>query len=246
MATNHPYFWTRPEAMPSHLPEGEQWQQQVPFKVFGAPSPHPPQTAPGYQNARRMGLLPPPAPTQPPTLLPGPGSLHLAAAMAAVVISCVLVMTRTQSGVLPQPYAGLIAVSGVVATVVSLVWLLRAAFRRSKAEAAAGYTLLGAQLGLWRLSPLTGEVKREPDRAIPPTGWYPSPYWPGVMQWWDGPDWKSLTPKAFRRDQVHLSFKVPESDFLGLGNVDRVAGSQIGWVSRWLIGRDYERRRREM
>ena len=70
-------------------------------------------------------------------------------------------------------------------------WLFWSIERRDAVEHAAGYTTGAAYAGLWRLA-RNGRVLRAPDRRVPPPGWYPSPYFPGVLQRWDGPGWAPL------------------------------------------------------
>jgi hypothetical protein len=82
---------------------------------------------------------------------------------------------------------------------------------REREEFAAGYTSRTAFVGLWRLG-RGGAVLREPDRNVPPPGFYPSPYKPGLLQRWDGPGWHPFTQKWRRRPYNWLRW--PERPYL--------------------------------
>jgi hypothetical protein len=89
-----------------------------------------------------------------------------------------------------------------------LLWSTTA---RDAVEVAAGYTSGQTYTGLWRLS-RDGRVLRAPDRYVPPPGFYPSPYYPGLLQRWDGPGWTPLPQHWWRRE--HLYFRAPDRAFL--------------------------------
>ena len=199
-----PSCWTPPQRLPDDLPPHEVWVREVPWTLAGAPSPHPPVTAPGFQRAKRLGLLPPDAPATPPAPLSGPSSVQTLLAMAGVVL-LVVVLARPSGRWIPVLALG----SAVV------LWrLYRYLLSRDEAEEAAGYTHFAGATGLWRISPFTGRVTREPDRSVPPSGFYPSPYFPGVLQRWDGPGWAFLEQHWWRPRVQHRYFRRPEVDFL--------------------------------
>ena len=76
---------------------------------------------------------------------------------------------------------------------------------------AAGYTSTRGFPGVWRLG-RGGRVLREPDRSVPPPGWYPSPYYPGVLQRWEGPGWAPLVEEWWEHEDQF--FRRPEVPFL--------------------------------
>lgn len=82
-------------------------------------------------------------------------------------------------------------------------WLLYSTRGRDEVEQAAGYTSGVSCTGLWRLA-RDGRVLRAPDRAVPPPGWYPSPYFPGVLQRWDGPGWKPLPQRWWNHESAYF------------------------------------------
>ena len=65
--------------------------------------------------------------------------------------------------------------------------------------------------GVWRLG-RGGRVLREPDRSVPPPGWYPSPYYPGVLQRWEGPGWAPLVQEWWQHEDQF--FRRPAAPFL--------------------------------
>ena len=201
-----PPGWVRPERLPADLPPQEQWAAMG-WQVMGARSPHPPWTAPGYERARRMGLLPPAPPEQPPAPLPGRSAAQLGVAGLLVFVSplALVALLDTHSW---QAYV--ILGYGLVSFFVALR-LLRAHERRTDDEAAAGYTTLPASPGLWRLTP-SGRVARPPDRSCPPDGFYPSPYWPGILQKWEGVGWKPLVQRWWRHPEDY--FRTPRVPYL--------------------------------
>ncbi len=91
------------------------------------------------------------------------------------------------------------------------VWLVLSTGGRDVVEFGAGYTSGQAHLGLWRIAP-DGRVLRTPDRSVPPPGWYPSPYYPGLLQRWDGPGWKPLPQHWWWHESTY--FRRPERPFL--------------------------------
>jgi hypothetical protein len=201
-----PPGWVRPERLPDDLPPQEQWVRMG-WQVMGAPAKHPPQTAPGFQRAQRLGLLPPLPPEQPPTPLPGlAASLQLALALVVFVSPLLLVavldMESWQGWIVPG--YGVIAFFGALRLFASLE-------RRAAAEAAAGYTTFWLSPGLWRLTPF-GRPVRPPDRRHLPDGFYPSPYWPGVLQKWEGVSWKPLLQYWWRTPEQW--FRTPPVNYL--------------------------------
>lgn len=204
MGVRHdPPGWTPPERLPDDLPPHERWVQQ-PWEVWGAPSKHPPQTAPGFTRAQQMGLLPEPVPPYPPRPLRGPSAGLLGGAGLALLFSTVPVILVTQEATWWLLAYGLLSWCGGLG-------LLRAYQRREEVEAAAGYTTTWGSPGLWRLTPL-GRAVRPPDPGVLPSGFYPSPYWPGVLQKWEGTHWKSFPQWWWRRP--HHWFRTPERPFL--------------------------------
>src|SRR3546814_1987160 len=101
--------WTQPVLPP--LPDGEA-QQASGWEVYGAKAKHPPQTAPGYLSAQRLGLLPPPAPTTPPQRLPGLSAqamLRTGVGLFFGTIELVIVLLDTTPALL---YAAMVADGG--------------------------------------------------------------------------------------------------------------------------------------
>lgn len=178
-----------------------------PVEVWGAPAVHPPPSAPGFQAAWRLGLLPPPPPRVPPSPIPGLSSwdrLRLALLLGFGVFGLMIVLSDALD-------VGPLAVLLVGAPFCAGAWLLWSTGARDELEFAAGYTSGRAHAGLWRLD-RSGRVLRAPDRTVPPPGWYPSPYYPGLLQRWDGPGWKPLPRRWWRHE--HQWFRVPDRPFL--------------------------------
>jgi hypothetical protein len=96
-------------------------------------------------------------------------------------------------------------------------WLLSSTTARDEVEFAAGYTSGRTHTGLWRLG-RAGRVLRRPDRLVPPPGWYPSPYYPGLLQRWEGPGWKPLPQRWWRHE--HRYFRAPAGPFLQCSGSD--------------------------
>jgi hypothetical protein len=190
--------------LPVDLPATEARRKQV-LTLYGGASPHPPACAPGFTRARELGLLPPPAPDRPPGPLPGMNAhamLWTGIALAFGSLVLVLVVFDFSAW----------SVGPVTACWVVAFWLFGWAIpRREEAEHAAGYTSRAAYTGLWRLD-RRGGVLREPDRSVAPPGFYPSPYFPGLLQRWDGPGWAPL-PQHWRR-HAHRWFRRPDRPFL--------------------------------
>ena len=178
-----------------------------PLEIWGAPAVYPPVTAPGFSAALRLGLLPAPAPEIPPSPVPGLSSwdrLRLALLLCLGVPWLVLVLgDPLGAGAWVMLVAGPSFLAGA--------GLLHSTRARDEVEYAAGYTSTRAHTGLWRLA-RDGRVLRSPDRQVPPPGWYPSPYYPGLLQRWDGPGWKPLPQYWWRRE--HQYFRVPDRPFL--------------------------------
>ena len=201
-----PPGWVRPERLPADLPPQEQWAQPEP-EVMGAPAKHPPQTAPGFERARRMGLLPAPPPERPPTPLPGLSAGQRLGAAGLVFVSPLALVPFVQTN---SPLAFVIMTYGVASFFVALK-LLGSYVARLEVEAAAGYTTTWGSPGLWRLTPF-GRVVREPDRRYLPDGFYPSPYWPGILQKWEGAGWKPLMQWWWRKPRQY--FRTPDVPYL--------------------------------
>lgn len=178
-----------------------------PVEVWGAPAVYPPAAAPGFQAAWRMGLLPPSPPVDPPSPVPGLSSwdrVRLGLLLGLGVFGLMSpVGNALDSGALAVLLAGAPFCAGA--------WLLYSSGARDEVEFAAGYTSGRAHTGLWRLD-RHGRVLRVPDRSVPPPGWYPSPYYPGLLQRWDGPGWKPLPEDWWRHE--HDYFRAAERPFL--------------------------------
>lgn len=200
-----PLGWGEPD-LPADLPPHEQ-KYAFPFEVWGKPAMHPPHFAPGFTRAHQRGLLPAPPASGPPTPLPGPSARALFI-RALVLIGAMFALIA----VVPSTFGWLYLLVGLPA----MYWIFRLFVRdipqREDAEHDADYTSSASNfVGVWRLAP-DGTVLREPDRTVAPPGWYPSPYYVGLLQRWDGPGWKPLAHRWRRHE--HLYFKVPDEPFL--------------------------------
>lgn len=202
--TRHPSCWT-PPTLPPTLPEGEA-VRPWPLEIVGAAAAYPPMSAPGFQAAARLGMLPPPPPATVPQPVPGLSSwdrMRLAIVLCFGVFGVGIVLANAMDGLWALLLCAVPFTSGA--------WLLYSTEKRDSIEAAAGYTSTQGRTGLWRLAN-DGRVLREPDRSVPPPGWYPSPYYPGILQRWEGPGWKPLPEYWWRRE--HLYFRAPDHPFL--------------------------------
>lgn len=203
--TRTPACWS-PPAHPPALAAGEA-VREWPLEIWGARAVYPPAAAPGFQRAWQLGLLPPPPPLQPPVPLAGWSSwdrLRLALLLCFVVTGSMLLLGNTlDAGGWTVLLSGVPFVSGIGVALTTSA--------RDRLELAAGYTSSAAHTGLWRLA-RNGTVLREPDRSVPPPGWYPSPYYPGILQRWDGPGWHPLPEDWW--DHEHQYFKAPPVPFL--------------------------------
>ena len=203
--TRTPACWTPPPSL-VHLPAGEA-VRDVPVEVYGAPATYPPPTAPGYTRAAALGLLPPPAPATPPAPLPGVSSWDRVRLAILLCFGGLLLALLLGNGFGWEAAAGLLATG----TFGAGGWLFFSVRRRDELESAAGYTTGVDRTGLWRLG-RDGRVLRAPDATVPPPGWYPSPYFPGVLQFWDGPGWKPLLQFWWRHEKDY--FRSPDVPFL--------------------------------
>ncbi len=191
-------------ALPADLPPTEAKRTEV-MVLGGTPSPHPPQSAPGFTRAWELGLLPAPAPADPPAPVPGVRAQVLMWSGIALPFGSLLAM----AGPLPDSASSWLV---VCACWVAGFWLLGpATTRREETEFAAGYTTRDNYTGLWRLD-RHGRVLRAPAPGVPPPGFYPSPYTPGLLQRWEGPGW-ALLPQHWRR-HAHRYFARPDVPFL--------------------------------
>jgi hypothetical protein len=200
-----PSCWTPPWSL-VHLPPGEAVRVQ-PWEVFGAPATYPPSTAPGFQRALALGLLPAPPPAAPPALQPGLSSWDRIR-LAMLLCFGGLVLGLLLANGLDKGMSGLIV---SLVTFPTGVWLFYSVEHRDEVELAAGYTSSLSYTGVWRLG-RDGRVLRAPDPSVPPPGWYPSPYYPGVLQRWEGPGWKPLMQHWWRHEDRY--FRAPTVPFL--------------------------------
>lgn len=200
-----PTCWTPPASL-VHLPPGEAVRTQ-PVEVYFAPAAHPPPTAPGFQRAAALGLLPPPPPPVPPAPVPGLSSWNRLRLAVLLFFGGILLSLLIGNGFEQE---GLAALVGTAACGTAM-WLFFSMPARDAVENAAGYTSGASSTGLWRLA-RDGRVLRRPDPHVLPPGWYPSPYYPGVLQVWDGPGWKPMTQFWWRRE--HQWFRRPPIPFL--------------------------------
>lgn len=195
--------WSQP-VLPV-LPPGEAQQVQG-WEVYGAAARHPPQTAPGFQSAQRLGLLPPPAPMTPPQRLPGLSAHAMLMTGIGLFFGDIVLLIA-----LPDDAPGVVFALLAIGGGGGAFWMLFRTESREREEFERGYTSRAAYTGLWRLG-ANGAVRREPDRAVPPPGFYPSPYRPGLLQRWDGPGWHPFTQKWRRRP--HQWLRWPERPYL--------------------------------
>ncbi len=166
-----------------------------------------PAAAPGFQRALQLGLLPSPPPPRPPAPLAGLSSwdrMRLTLLLCFVVTGFMLLLGNILEA---DRWSVLLAAVPFVAG----CGLFLTTSARDALEFAAGYTSGAAHTGLWRLA-RNGTVLREPDRSVPPPGWYPSPYYPGILQRWDGPGWHPLPERWWAHE--HQYFRSPPVPFL--------------------------------
>ena len=188
------------------LPEGEA-VRSWPFEVWGAPATYPPASAPGFSAAARLGLLPPPPPAVPPRVVPGLSSWDRVRWGLALVLGVFALMIPVANALDAGAWSALLAGTPFCTG----AWLLWSTGARDEVEGAAGYTSGRMRTGLWRLGQ-DGRVLRRPDRSVPPPGWYPSPYYPGLLQRWEGPGWAPL-PQRWEHHE-HRYFRAPARPFL--------------------------------
>ncbi len=198
-----PLGWKQPALGP--LPAGEA-QRDFPFEMWGGKAVHPPSTAPGFRAAWRLGMLPAPPASSAPPLLPGVSANQWLWSSLAAVAGLFVVLIK-----LPDDAPALVPFSVGVVGVAAAIWCTVLCTRREVVESDAGYTTRVVFTGLWRLG-RQGRVLREPDRSVPPPGWYPSPYYPGLLQRWDGPGWKPLGKRWYR--SPGRFFKWPDRPYL--------------------------------
>ena len=194
---DHPLGWTQPVLPP--LPAGEAQRTQG-WELIGGATAYPPSTAPGFQAAWHLGLLPDPPPHTPPSPVPGiSANASLWAGLGTFFAPFALIsMLRDAPGLV-----FFLVLCGCTGTALWLLMVLTP--RRERAEFAAGYTTRSAYLGLWRLG-RGGRVLREPDRSVPPPGFYPSPYRPGLLQLWDGPGWAPLPQRWWNHPERYFAW----------------------------------------
>ena len=180
--------WSQP-VLPV-LPPGEAQQVQV-WEVYGAAARHPPQTAPGFQSAQR---------------LPGLSAHAMLMTGIGLFFGAIVLLIA-----LPDDAPGLVFALLAIGGGGGAFWMLFLTESREREEFERGYTSRAAFTGLWRLG-ANGVVRRDPDRAVPPPGFYPSPYQPGLLQRWDGPGWHPFTQKWRRRP--HQWLRWPERPYL--------------------------------
>jgi hypothetical protein len=135
---------------------------------------------------------------------------------------------------LPDDAPGLVFASIVTVGGGGAFWMFFRLEARECEEFQNGYTSRAAYTGLWRLG-RNGAVRRKPDRDVPPPGFYPSPYQPGLLQRWDGPGWHPFTRRW--RNRPHRWLRWPDRPYLdGVPNQPEGGESPAGAPperSRW-------------
>ena len=181
--------------------------------------PHP-ASVPGFDEARRLGLLPsvPATPPQPVCV----NSLHASVAFFPVIFGYLLAgIALANAYDLSDPLTGLVLGGGGGALIVAAILIPGRLMMR---EFEAGYCRRDAHIGLyvidwrvqlqnqagpagaewdlrglWRLDGHNRPV-RAPAPGVLPVGRYPSPNRPGLLEYWTGRDW-------------HYMFRKPSRDF---------------------------------
>ena len=109
----------------------------------------------------------------------------------------------------PDGLPGIVFVMLMLLGVASFGLIVLAA-KRSSQEANQGYSTFASGTGAWKYKGDGTAI--EPDRTVPPPGFYPSPYYPGLFQKWDGPGWKPFTQRW--RAHPESWFQWPERPYL--------------------------------
>lgn len=196
------YGWS-PPLLPT-LPAGEARAAHS-FTVYDdgdEATPYPPQTAPGFTNAVRLGMLPAAVSPTPPQTLPGmTAQTWIRLALASFLLPFATAI-----------FSDGVAFLGFIAGLTGAICCVVKAAKVNEAENAAGYTSRANREGMWRMAS-GNRVVREPDRTVPPPGWYPSPFFPGLLQKWEGPGWRGLSKDTWQQHPDRY-FRWPDQPFL--------------------------------
>ncbi len=159
-----------------------------------------------FLAAQQLGLLPPPRQRHHPQRLPGLSAHATLLTGIGLFFGTILLVILLPDNTPGPLYAAMVTVGGGGA-----FWMMWRVQAREREEFEAGYTSRTAYPGLRRLG-RKGAVLREPDRDVPPPGFSPSPYQPGLLQRWDRPGWHPFTQK--RRCRPYNWLRWPERPYL--------------------------------